>query len=229
MKPAAAIDCKHTAATIRVVDVELSADISVPENAQGVIVFGDGVGSSQHSPLHYRVTKLLNEGGLATVLADLIAENETAVNRHTGETLFGLDLLERRVVALADWIAMQPELRDLPLAFFGDGAGAEAALIASTRRPEIVRAIVSCGPRLHRVEHILGEVFAPALFIYGSGTEPAGSSPLDHERALIGKLPASTVRDLGLVSSEGDLFDAPDAVDQIVAMAQKWYQQHLAA
>jgi putative phosphoribosyl transferase len=229
MKPAAAINCSYTAARIRVVDVELTADISVPENARGLIVFGDGVGVGRHNPSHHRIAKHLNLGGFATVLADLISEDENAVNRHTGEACSGVDLLERRVVAIADWIAMQPELRDLPLAFFGEGPGAEAALIASTRRPEIVRAIVSCGPRLEHIEGFLGEIFAPALFIYGNDEERVASSQLDRQRIRIARLPSLTIRELEFVGSSNNILAEPDAVDQIIAMAQKWYARHLTA
>ena len=50
----------------------LSGDLVIPEGAQGVVLFAHGSGSSRHSPRNRYVASVLQQGGLATLLFDLL-------------------------------------------------------------------------------------------------------------------------------------------------------------
>ena len=50
-------------------DVVLGADIAIPDDPQGVVLFVHGSGSSRHSPRNRYVAGELQTAGLATVLA----------------------------------------------------------------------------------------------------------------------------------------------------------------
>ena len=64
----------HQPVTVEVDSVLLDGYLSVPTDAFGVVLFAHGSGSSRHSPRNRAVADLLNEGGLATLLIDLLTE-----------------------------------------------------------------------------------------------------------------------------------------------------------
>jgi putative phosphoribosyl transferase len=225
MKPESALLCQHLQTRIRVINAEIPADVSIPKGARGLVVFGDGVGKASRNPVHVALTEVLNEAGLATVLADLIAPDERTFNPRTGELCGGLDLLERRVVAITDWVAMQPNLQTYPLVYFGAGIGAEAALIAASRRPETVRAMVALAPNLRHVEEFLPEIFAPTLFLFGNDDPLA----VDRQRMRMSQLPERVRRELILLGHGFDPMDESGINEEVASVANGWFSRHLAA
>jgi putative phosphoribosyl transferase len=210
---------------IRAIGGDIPVDISVPENACGLVVFGDGVGSGRHSLANRRLAEILNERAFVTVVADLISDHEQLLNWHTGETCRGLDLLEQRVVSITDWIAMQTNLKGLPLGYFGAGIGADAALIAAAKRPETIRAVVSCEARLDQIEAVLSEIYAPALFIVGN-EDPA---LLDRLRIAITRMPRSRVGKLEIIGWTTEPLQDAHALDRVASLTSSWYEHYLPA
>jgi putative phosphoribosyl transferase len=223
MRPESTLQCRYLSARIRMIDAGIPADISIPDHAIGLILFGNGVSKGIHGQAQKRVTEWLNDAGFATVLADLISPEERTLNTRSGELCCGLDLLERRVVAISDWIAMQPGLQDLPVAYFGDGIGAEAVLIAATRRPECVRAVVACGPDLDHIEPYIREVFAPTLVLFGNDDPVA----LDRQRYRLIQLPETTARELIILGQGKDPLDRTGVEDEVASLAEGWYRRYL--
>jgi dienelactone hydrolase len=213
---------EKTVVQIRI-GVDIPAALSLPENPCGLIVFGDGAGSDRQNTASRRIAELLNEGGFATALADLVTGREQVLNLRTGEVCCGLDLLEQRLVEVTDWIAMQARLRDLPIGYFGIGDGAEASLIAAAKRPDVVRAVVSCEATLDRTEPFLDAVVAPTLFIVGS----EDAEFLAYQRAKIAQLPESSVRRLTVIPSTASLLHDPETVNRIALLARRWYEHYL--
>src|SRR5215212_10059940 len=54
----------------------LEGDLSIPKNAKGVVIFAHGSGSSRHSPRNRYVAQVLQNEGIATLLIDLLTEQE---------------------------------------------------------------------------------------------------------------------------------------------------------
>ncbi|MEO8682680.1 MAG: hypothetical protein ABI665_26770, partial [Vicinamibacterales bacterium] len=54
----------------------LLGDLSVPLNARGIVVFAHGSGSSRLSPRNQYVARYLEQEGFATLLTDLLTEDE---------------------------------------------------------------------------------------------------------------------------------------------------------
>jgi len=52
--------------------VRLEATLQVPEGARGIVVFAHGSGSSRRSPRNLFVADALEQGGIATLLMDLL-------------------------------------------------------------------------------------------------------------------------------------------------------------
>src|SRR5712691_5568407 len=94
-------------------DAQLAGDLTAPEGAAGIVAFAHGSGSGRHSPRNRKVAKLLNEARLATLLLDLLTENEERVDLRTGELRFDIPLLARRMVAAIDWLESEPAVAQL--------------------------------------------------------------------------------------------------------------------
>src|SRR5215207_10953561 len=103
----------ETSVRIPVVGVVLDADVVVPPNPRGVVLFAHGSGSSRHSPRNRYVAGELQEAGLATVLVDLLTPAEEQVDARTGELRFDIDRLVVRVAALAEWVRQQEAIARL--------------------------------------------------------------------------------------------------------------------
>src|SRR3982750_4225859 len=83
--------------------VRLKANLDVPERAQGIVVFAHGSGSSRHSPRNQFVANVLREGGLATLLLDLLSEDEEVIDLQTTRLRFDIALLAERLLQAINW------------------------------------------------------------------------------------------------------------------------------
>jgi putative phosphoribosyl transferase len=85
--------------------VTLEGNLTVPAGAQGVVLFAHGSGSGRHSPRNRYVARLLNDGGLATLLVDLLTLEEEAADARTAHLRFDIALLAQRLIGATDWLA----------------------------------------------------------------------------------------------------------------------------
>src|SRR5262245_59802895 len=83
---------------------QLAGVLRVPDKARGVVAFAHGSGSGRHSPRNQFVASVLQQGGLATLLLDLLEEQE-ADDR---AKVFDIELLAERLQSAADWLIAQP-------------------------------------------------------------------------------------------------------------------------
>ena len=199
----------------------VEANLSMPEHAEGVVLFAHGTGSTRHSPRNNFVAGELRDRGLAMLLIDLLTPEEKAVDRRTRRVRFDIGRLAGRVVGAIDWLLQQPESQDLPVGIFGSSTGAAAALIAAAERPQVTQAVVSRGGRVDMAEHVLSEVKVPMLFIVGGKDVPV----LNLNRQALAQL--ETEKRLEVVEGAGHLFEEPGALDEVAGLAREWYQRHL--
>jgi len=61
----------------------LEGELVIPEKATAVIAFAHGSGSSRHSPRNQYVARVLQQGGLATLLFDLLTAEEERIDVRT--------------------------------------------------------------------------------------------------------------------------------------------------
>lgn len=73
----------HAEITVAAGPVELAADLALPHRAMGLVVFAHGSGSSRRSSRNRRVAGVLNQGAVATLLNDLLTEEEEALDLRT--------------------------------------------------------------------------------------------------------------------------------------------------
>ena len=198
-------------------DVRLGGDLTMPAAASGLVLFAHGSGSSRMSPRNRAVARALNDAGLATLLFDLLNEEE-ALRR---ELVFDIPLLAERLEAVTRWAGTQPRLQSLPTGYFGASTGAAAALRAAGALGGAVAAVVSRGGRPDLAGDRLPSVTAPTLLIVG-GRDP--------EVLELNRRAATALRcphDLIIVEGAGHLFEEPGTLERVAELAVMWFRRYL--
>ena len=198
-------------------EARLSGRLTIPPGARGLVLFAHGSGSSRHSPRNLLVASVLQRGGLATLLFDLLTPGE----ERDRANVFDVDLLASRLRGATLWARSLPHARDLPIAYFGASTGAAAALRAAGEPDVGVVAIVSRGGRPDLAGAWLDAVRAPTLLIVGERDEPV----LELNRAARASLRCES--QLAVVPGATHLFEEPGTLDQAARLACAWFQQHL--
>jgi len=83
--------------SIAVGDAVLKGWLEVPAGAGGIVVFVHGSGSSRFSVRNNSVARYLRDGGLATLLFDLLTSDEDRIDSVTREYRFDIPLLSQRL------------------------------------------------------------------------------------------------------------------------------------
>ena len=210
-----------TTAIERLVHVEagrarLEGSLGLPENAQGVVLFAHGSGSSRLSPRNMFVAQMLRQEGLGTLLIDLL-EPEEAEDRRK---VFDIPLLADRLAGTTDWLAGNELTEGMSIGYFGASTGAAAALQAAAGRPEI-GAVVSRGGRPDLAAPFLPQVTAPTLLIVGEIDIPV--IPLNqHAYDLL-----AGPKEIVIVPRATHLFEEPGALEKVAQLAAHWFNKHL--
>jgi len=203
--------------------VTLEGMLDVPHNAKGIVLFAHGSGSSRHSPRNRYVAQVLREGGLATLLIDLLTAEEERVDSVTAHLRFDIGLLAGRLVGATDWLRQHPETRHLPIGYFGASTGAAAALLAATERPDAVSAIVSRGGRPDLAGLALANVHVPTLLIVGGLDYAVIEMNRDALKHLAGE------KRLEIVPGATHLFEEAGTLEQVARLARDWFERYLTA
>lgn len=196
----------------------LRGRLTLPEGAIGVVVFAHGSGSSRHSPRNRYVASVLNRAGIGTLLLDLLTVEEEARRAN----VFDVELLARRLVAVTDWVRVEPGCGGLPIGYFGASTGAAAALVAAAESTEPVAAVVSRGGRPDLAGPRLAEVTTPTLLIVGGRDEVV----LDLNRRAQSLLRG--VSRLVVVPGATHLFEEPGTLQAAAEAARDWFAERLA-
>lgn len=198
-------------------EVTLPGDLEPVGGAAGIVVFAHGSGSSRHSPRNRAVAERLREAGFATLLFDLLTEEESADRRN----VFDIELLGDRLAEVVDHLSGRDDTAALPVGLFGASTGAGAALNAAVARPERVAAVVSRGGRPDLAASP-GEVRTPTLLIVGG----ADTQVIGMNRSAQERIPAEV--ELRIVEGAGHLFEGPGELEEVAEHAAEWFGRWLA-
>jgi predicted alpha/beta-hydrolase family hydrolase len=77
--------------------VTLGANLAIPPEASGMVIFAHGSGSSRHSPRNQFVARVLREAGLGTMLFDLLTAEEEQAEADTRHLRFNIPFLAQRL------------------------------------------------------------------------------------------------------------------------------------
>ena len=206
----------ETLVSIPVDGVELEGELIVPADAEGIVLFAHGSGSSRHSPRNNFVAETLRDRGLGTLLFDLLTEAED----RDREARFDVDLLTERLLAVTDWLRDREATADLDAGYFGSSTGAAGALRAAARRGD-VDAVVSRGGRVDMAAESLGDVTGATLCIVGGDD----TQVLEWNREAYEALDCE--KDLYVVEGAGHLFEGPGQLEAVANAAADWFAEHL--
>ena len=211
-------EAKHRsfAATIDTGDAVLQGDVVLPHAAQGIVLFAHGSGSSRFSTRNRYVANHLVDGGLGTLLFDLLTAEEEERDMRDASLRFDIDLLTRRLAGVTRWLGSQDWATNLRPGYFGASTGAAAALAASVECK--VHAIVSRGGRPDLAGAALPRVTAPTLLIVGSR-----DSIVIELNESAQQLMRCEVR-MEIVPGASHLFEEPGTLEQVAALALRWFR-----
>jgi putative phosphoribosyl transferase len=202
--------------------VTLEGNLVLPPGARGLVVFAHGSGSSRHSPRNRFVAEVLQKGGIATLLIDLLTADEEEVDSRTGHLRFDIGLLAGRLAGATDWVAGQTRTGDLRVGYFGASTGGGAAPVVTAAHPDPVGGGVSRGGRPDLAGDALPRVQAPTLLIVGGEDRPV----LAMNRSAMAQMRAECR--LEIVPGATHLFEEPGALGQVADLARDWFQRYLA-
>ena len=195
----------------------LPGELLLPADTHGVVIFAHGSGSGRLSTRNTAVARHLHGLGLATVLFDLLGEDE-AIDR---SKVFDIGLLTERLMWALDWSAEQAPTRELPIGLYGASTGAAAALSVAALRPDDVAAVVSRGGRPDLAVS-LRAVRAPTLLVVGGDDVPT----LRLNRTALHELRCE--KELAIVAGATHLFEEPGALEIVAQKTGHWFARHLA-
>jgi len=199
-------------------DITLHGILAIPKNAKTIILFAHGSGSGRLSPRNQFVAEELNNAGFATLLMDLLTEEEEVIDNQTAELRFDIPLLAERLVVATRWLKKYPPTEKLKVAYFGASTGAPAALIAASELKEIT-AIVSRGGRPDLAMDVLSKVKAPTLLIVGGDD----TEVIEMNEAALGKLKHGK---LEIVKGATHLFEEAGKLEEVARLASDWFKKH---
>jgi putative phosphoribosyl transferase len=204
-------------------DARLCGDLVVPPGSSGVVLFAHGSGSGRHSARNRQVARGLQQAGIATLLFDLLTVEEEQLDLRTREHRFDIALLTRRMQDATTWIAGEPELKGLPIGYFGASTGSAAALIAAARLGDRIAAVVSRGGRPDLAgPAALDAVTAPTLLIVGG----ADDAVIELNQEAFRRLRCH--KRLEVIPGATHLFEERGALEQVEHAAASWFTKHMA-
>lgn len=196
----------------------LQGILTIPNNAQGLIIFSHGSGSSRLSPRNNYVARELNQKTFATLLFDLLTEEEDSVY----ENRFDIGLLTERLIKVTEWAMEIKELSNQNIGYFGASTGAASALNAAAEMGSKIKAIVSRGGRPDLAgTRELSQVLAPTLFIVGALDDMV--LPLNQKAYDL----INSHKMLEIVPGATHLFEEPGKLELVTALSVEWFKQYL--
>lgn len=197
--------------------VSLEGILDIPNSAFGIVLFVHGSGSSRFSPRNRLVANKLNQSGLATLLIDLLTEEEDA----DYQTRFNIPLLTERLTAVVHWLKQNETTLDLPIGLFGSSTGGAAALEAAAYLQESIQSVVSRGGRPDLALASLEKVTAPTLLIVGALDDIV----IELNKIAFEKLHCE--KRLEIVPNATHLFEEPGCLDEVARLSKDWFQRTL--
>ena len=199
----------------------LDGTLELPAHPQGVVVFSHGSGSGRYSPRNRLVAAALRQAGHATLLLDLLTVRED----EDYERRFDIELLTDRLAAAVRFLQERPATATLPVGLFGASTGAASALRVAALLPESIGAVVSRGGRPDLAgAAALARVTAPTLLIVGDRDHGV----IELNEAARDAL-ANCTCELVLVPGATHLFEEPGTLEEVAALAARWFTTHLAS
>lgn len=197
--------------------LELEGELTIPPRAKGLVIFAHGSGSSRHSPRNKFVAQTLQKNSLATLLVDLLSEEED----NDYQNRFDITLLTERLIAITDWATHNEQTENLAIGYFGASTGAAAAILAAEDAEDTVKAVVSRGGRVDLAYGAAELLKTPTLLIVGQEDYDVRKA---NEKIFL-KLKCKKL--LTVVPKATHLFEEPGTLNRVAELASAWFKENL--
>ncbi|MGO4917968.1 dienelactone hydrolase family protein [Maribacter spongiicola] len=210
-------DYKRKVINIQIDGVILKGNLVIPKNSIGLVIFSHGSGSSRLSPRNNFVAEVLQKNDLATLLFDLLTEDEDSVYKNR----FDIDLLTLRLIDVTQWVQQQKETKNLSLGYFGASTGAASALRAAAFYEKTIKAVVSRGGRPDLALNDINKITAATLLIVGGNDEVV----IELNEKAYQKLQCQ--RKLEIIPNASHLFEEPGKLNEVAQISANWFATYL--
>lgn len=205
--------------------VILAGNLRIPENAHGMVLLAHGSRNTSDGHYNKNFAPLFQASGLATLLVDLISEEEDVLDKETGFFRDNASILSQRILGIASWLTENAETQKYSIGYFGVGIVGTAALIAAAERPDIIHAVVSCGGRLDGAQWYLSSVQAPTLLI--TGEQDSRGVALSQGALSRLSTPLAVDKKVEIIAGAAQLL--PYKLADVAHLANEWFVRHLVA
>ena len=197
--------------------IKITGNLVIPENAESIVIFSHGSGSSRFSPRNNYVASVLNNENMATLLIDLLTPEEDSLY----ENRFDIDLLTSRLISVTDYILQTDKCKNFRAGYFGASTGAASALKAASRMTKRIYAVVSRGGRPDLAGSSLHALTSPTLLIIGS---------LDEQVIELNEEAFHMMRcekKMEIVEGASHLFEEKGTLEKVALLAAAWFKKYL--
>ncbi len=207
----------ENAVDIKINNVTLKGNLKIPPNAQGIIIFSHGSGSSRLSPRNRHVAEKLYEKGFATLLFDMLTKEEDLeyMNR------FNTELQTKRLEVVTKWVQENDSTKGFPIGYFGASTGAAPAICAASHLKNEIKTVVSRGGRPDLAENALQNVEVPVLLIVGGNDHIVINLNKDAMKKIQSK------NELKIIPNATHLFEEPGTLDEVANLSIDWFKNEL--
>jgi len=212
---------QETAVRIPVGSVVVEGNLTVPPGARGIVLFAHGSGSSRFSTRNRYVAKVFNAQKIATLLFDLLTNEEDQEDLVTAEYRFNINLLAERLIGATEWLKKDPQTKNCSFGYFGASTGAAAALIAAAKLPNDIATVVSRGGRPDLAANYLPRVKAPTLLLVGG----LDTEVIELNRQAMEQMSAE--KKLLIIPGATHLFEEPGKLEEVAKIATDWFLRYL--
>jgi len=196
---------------------QLKGNLHLPANADSLVIFSHGSGSSRMSTRNRNVASQLEDAGIGTFLCDLLTERE----QFEDNKRFDIELLSQRLITITNWFRNHAEYSRLGLGFFGASTGAASALKASVElKCDVIKAVVSRGGRPDLISEDLGKITTPTLLIVGE----LDFEVIELNRFVYNKL--TCPKQFVILPAASHLFEEPGKLEEVGKLAIQWFSKY---
>ncbi|MEM9922312.1 MAG: dienelactone hydrolase family protein [Cyanobacteria bacterium P01_D01_bin.50] len=209
--------------SIELDSIRLQAEIILPQNCQGIVIFVHSSGIGRYSTRNRYLAHILRRtAGLGTVQIDLLTPQEEAIDLRSKHCTSNVGFLASRLTSATNWLLNYPLTSNLKIGYFGEQTGAGAALLAAAKNPKTVNVVVSCSGKACLTPAVLSDVQTPTLLIVGENDLPTIATNQDTLKII-----KASEKQLQIIPNASRQFKEAGALEEIARLASSYFKKHL--
>ncbi|HZO71760.1 MAG TPA: hypothetical protein VFB60_06120 [Ktedonobacteraceae bacterium] len=205
--------------------LNLSAILHTPPHARGLVILANGIEDSTSTPHQdaLALSRVFFNNNLASLLVDLFIIEEQQMDQQTAFFRYNADIMQQRLIGLADWLLQNQETANFSIGCFGSGACGAAALIAAAHRPDAIHAVAATG-QLDLAQQYLPRITVPTLLLApekDSAAVQANQQAFEHLEGL------TTNKQFEKIPGASSLFETSSALAEVTRITGEWFARWL--